>query len=172
MGEQNLVCSDILSVKYLFTISSSGIMHHHHFLKNGRSFLLQPLCHRDLCTMGHSSNPTKNRGVPGGPLSVVIFNSVINTMVGTIKTKPHLGCHLSKSLSVNLLQYADDTCLIANSPSSCQQLLIIVDRWLRWSGMKAKVHKFHSLALKASVGKLVDTHPIIDNQEILFLLSQ
>lgn len=104
----------------------------------------------------------------GDPLSVVIFNTVINTIVDTIKTRPDLGYHFTNQLSVNLLQYADDTCLVANSPSSCQQLLHFVDRWLCWSGMRAKVPKCHSLALKASVGKLVDPHLYIEGQKIPF----
>ena len=54
----------------------------------------------------------------GDPLSVVIFNTVINTMVDTIKTRRDLGYHLTERMSVNLLQYADDTCLVANSSAT------------------------------------------------------
>ena len=85
----------------------------------------------------------------GDPLPVVIFNTVINTMVDT---RLDLGYHYSTSQTVNLLQYADDACLIADSPSSCQQLLHVVDGWLQWSGMKVKVPKCHSLAIEASTG--------------------
>ena len=102
----------------------------------------------------------------GDPLSVVIFNTVINTLVDTITTKPELGYHLTNNQRINLLQYADDTCLIANSPSSCQHLLQFVDRWLSWSGMRAKVPKCHCLALKASSGKLVDPQLNIAGQQI------
>ena len=102
----------------------------------------------------------------GDPLSVVIFNTVINTLVDTITTKPELGYHLTNNQRINLLQYADDTCLIANSPSSCQHLLQFVDRWLSWSGMRAKVPKCHCLALKASSGKLVDPQLKIAGQRI------
>ena len=115
--------------------------------------------------------PLKIGVYQGDPLSVVIFNTVINTMVEVIKTRPDLGYHITNRHSVNLLQYADDMCLIANSPSSCQQLLHLVDRWLSWSGMKAKVAKCHSLAIKASVSKLVDPHLSIDGQHIPFALG-
>ena len=101
----------------------------------------------------------------GDPLSVVIFNTVINTLVD-IRSKPELGYHLTNNQSISLLQYADDTCLIANSPSSCQHLLQFVDRWLSWSGMRAKVPKCHCLALKASSGKLVDPQLTIAGQQI------
>ena len=60
-------------------------------------------------------------------------------------------------------------CLLANSPSSCQQLLHFVDKWLHWSGMKAKVLKCHSLALKASSGKLVDPQLHVSDQLIPFV---
>ena len=92
----------------------------------------------------------------GDPLSIVIFNTMINTMVDTIKSRPDLGYCLTENQTISLLQYADNTCLIASSPSSCQQLLQLVDRWLRWSEIRAKVPKCHSLARKASSGKLVD----------------
>ena len=81
------------------------------------------------------------------------------------------------SRSTNILQYADDTCLIADGPSSCQQLLNCVERWLQWSGMKAKVLKCHSLAIQASSGKTYDPSlmlqgeciPSIGNNAIKFL---
>ena len=38
----------------------------------------------------------------GDPLLVVIFNTVINTLVDTVKSHPDLGT------TINMLQYADD----------------------------------------------------------------
>ena len=38
----------------------------------------------------------------------------------------------------------------SHSPASCQHLLNMVDNWLQWSGMKAKVPKCHSMALQGS----------------------
>ena len=105
----------------------------------------------------------------GDPLSVVIFNTVINTMIDTIKRhRRDLGYQYTSKFSVNLLQYADDICLTANSPASCQQLLHLVDRWLHWSGMRVKIPKCQSLALRASVSKLEDPHLSIDGQPIPF----
>ena len=76
----------------------------------------------------------------GDPLSVVIFNTVMNTLVDTISTHIDLGYQFcNSSRKVNILQYADDTCLVANSPASCQHLLSIVSDWLQLSGMDAKV---------------------------------
>ena len=75
---------------------------------------------------------------------------------------------ISERMAVSILQYADDTCLVANSPSAAQELLHTVETWLSWSGMKAKVPKCHALALKASVGRVVDPHLSIDGQEIPF----
>ena len=93
----------------------------------------------------------------GDPLSVVIFNTVINTLVDTLQSRTDLGYNLSNSNhQVNLLQYADDTCILANSPASAQHLLNMTSDWLQWSGMKAKVTKCHSLAVAGSSGKLFD----------------
>ena len=61
----------------------------------------------------------------GDPLSALVFNTVMNTLVDTI-TKNHsaLGYKLDASASRStLLQYADDTSLLADGPSSCQTLL-------------------------------------------------
>lgn len=67
----------------------------------------------------------------GDPLSVVVFNTVINTMVDTLQQHNHLGYTFSNSShQINLLQHADDTCVVANTPAACQQQLDVVDRWL------------------------------------------
>ena len=87
----------------------------------------------------------------GDPLSVAIFNTVINTLVDTLDTRLDLGFHISDSRHiVNLLQYADDTCIVVNGPTSAQYqyILDIVDRWLLWSGMKVKVSKCSSRAIQ------------------------
>jgi len=106
----------------------------------------------------------------GDPLSVVIFNTVINTLVDTLQSRIDLGYTLSKSTcKVNLLQYADDTCLLADSPTACQHLLEIVEQWLQWSGMRAKVCKCHSLALQGSTRKLIDPQLLIDGETIPFI---
>ena len=100
------------------------------------------------------------------------------TLADAIDHQQHLGYKFSKSSrSTNILQYADDTCLIADGPSSCQQLLNCVERWLQWSGMMAKVPKCHSLAIQASSGKTYDPSrmlqgeciPCIGNNAIKFL---
>ena len=68
----------------------------------------------------------------GDPLSVVIFNTVINTLIDTLQTRLDLGYTLSDSTrQVNVLQYADDTCLLADSPAAAQHLLGVVDQWLQ-----------------------------------------
>ena len=114
----------------------------------------------------------------GDPLSVMIFNTVINTLIDTLQTRLDLGYTLSDSTrQVNVLQYADDTCLLADSPAAAQHLLGVVNQWLQWSGMRAKVCKCHSLALQGSTGKLINPDlklagepiPFIGNGSIKFL---
>ena len=99
----------------------------------------------------------------GDPLSVVIFNTVMNTLLDTVSLRTDLGYRFSNSRRrVNILQYADDTCLIANSPASCQYLLDTTSNWLQWSGMSAKVPKCQCLSLQGSSGKLADPHLTLD----------
>ena len=93
-------------------------------------------------------------------------------MVDTINDKQDLGYHFTDCVSVNLVQYADDTCLVENSPSAGQKLPNLVERWLSWSGMRAKVPKCHALGLNASVGKLVDPDLSITGQKIPFASEQ
>ena len=69
----------------------------------------------------------------GDPLSVIIFNTVMNTLVDTIsQSHHHLGYSLfSSNHRCNLLQYADDTSLLAHGPAACQALLECTERWLK-----------------------------------------
>ena len=89
-------------------------------------------------------------------------------MVNTILTRRNVGYSISENTSVTLMQYADNTCLIAKSPAADKQLLLLVDKWFSWSGMKAKVQKCYSLGLKASAGKLLDPGLSISGQQIHF----
>ena len=103
----------------------------------------------------------------GDPLSVVIFNTVINTLVDTLQTRRDLGYRYSqRQLPINLLQYADDTCLIGNSPVSCQHLLDMTAVWLQWSGMRAKITKCAALGLQGSSGKKIDPRLFLNSQQI------
>ena len=107
----------------------------------------------------------------GDPLSVLVFNTVMNTMVDTI-TKEHsaLGYRSDASRSrTNLLQYADDTSLLADGPSSCQTLLTVIEAWLSWSGMKANMPKCVCLAIQASTAKPYDPKLTLDGQQIPFI---
>ena len=107
----------------------------------------------------------------GDPLSVLVFNTVMNTLVETI-TRKHsaLGYKLSTtSCRSNLLQYADDTSLLADGPSSCQILLDTTEAWLSWSGMKANVPKCLCLAVQASTGKPYDPKLLLNGESIPFI---
>ena len=91
----------------------------------------------------------------GDPLSVSIFNVVINTLVDPLVHHClHLGYRFSSSdILLNLLQYADDTCLLARDPRSCQRMLNVLGEWLAWSGMRAKQSKCLTVALKSRTNK-------------------
>ena len=78
---------------------------------------------------------------------------------------------------MNILQYDDDTCLVANGPASCQQMLHKVKQSLLWTGMVAKVPKCFSLAIAETSGRRYDPKlqlsgksiPVIANNIIKFL---
>ena len=103
----------------------------------------------------------------GDPLSVVIFQTVMNTLSDTLCSRSDLGFTLPlSSTSVNHLLYADDACIVSNTPAGCQHLLSMVERWLEWAKLKAKVPKYRSLVIQASTGKRITTNLSIGGQTI------
>ena len=107
----------------------------------------------------------------GDPLSAIIFNTVMNILVDSIIQRySQLGYSLNSAHSrINLLQYADDTCLIGDDPSSCQRLLSITESWLDCSGMQANVPKCVSVPIKASTGKAYNPTLKLNNEPIPYL---
>ena len=106
----------------------------------------------------------------GDPLSVIIFNTVMNTLVDTISQHQQLGFSLSGTKhSANLLQFADDTSLLGKGPAACKALLDCTSQWLEWSGMKPKVPKCCSLAVQASSGRVYDPQLSLCGQTIPFI---
>ena len=90
------------------------------------------------------------------PLSVAIFLTVINTLSDTLGTRSDLGFTLPcSSVTINHLPYADDLCVVSSSPAGCQHLLDLVQRWLEWAQLKAKVSKCRSMVIQAYTGKRV-----------------
>ena len=80
-----------------------------------------------------SSSPT-DRCLSGDPLSVAIFQTVMNTLSDTLCTRDDLGFTLpSSSISVNHLLYVDDACIVCSTPAGCQHLLGLVQQWLEWA---------------------------------------
>ena len=60
----------------------------------------------------------------GDPLSVVIFNSVMRTLGESLKQYKQFGYYFTNnSRSLTTLQYADDTCLVADTAGSCRSLV-------------------------------------------------
>ena len=93
----------------------------------------------------------------------------MNTLVDTISLRIDLGYQFTGSQRrVNILQYADDTCLVASSPAACQCLLSTVAKWLEWSAMSVKIPKCQCIGLQESTGKLVDPQLHLNDQAIPF----
>ena len=103
----------------------------------------------------------------------MVFNAVINSLVDTLQTREDLGYTLSDTRDkINLLQYADNTCIVTDVPATCQHLLTMVERWLAWSAMKAKVPKCFFLALQGSTGCTFDPQLILAGQTLPFMGNQ
>ena len=65
----------------------------------------------------------------------MVFNTVMATLVDALTVDSSLGYTFSQSSRlVNALQYANDKCLIADGPASCQRMLERVE----WTGMRVK----------------------------------
>ena len=114
----------------------------------------------------------------GDPLSVVIFLTVMNTLSYSLHSRADLGYTLpSSSIRVNHLLYADDACVVSSTLAGCQRLLDLVQRWLEWAKLKAKVPKCHSMAIQASTGRRVNPGlsmvgediPLVENDSFKFL---
>ena len=119
-------------------------------------------------TWSTTSVPLRTGVYQGDPLSVGIFNTVMSTLAGSLRAHQHLGYTLSGgNASTNLLLYADDTCLIADGPASCQHLLLQVEKWLRWTGLSMKIPKYFYLNLQASTAKRTPIQLILQDQVIL-----
>ena len=99
----------------------------------------------------------------GDPLSVIIFNTVMNTLVDSITHRcAHLGYSLNSiSGRINLLQYADDTSLISDGPSSCQLMLTLNESWLSWPGMQGNVPKCVEKSKPPPGGPTTPTSPSV-----------
>ena len=100
----------------------------------------------------------------------------MSTLIDSLQAYQHLGYTLSGSrVRTNVLLYADDTCLVADGPASCQHLLSQVEQWLQWTGMAGKVPKCVTLGIHSSTAKRFDPHlrlqtiPLIGDRSIKFL---
>ena len=91
----------------------------------------------------------------------------MSTLSDSLQAHRHLGYTISgTTISTNVLLYADDTCLVADGPASCQHLLTCVEQWLLWTGMAAKVPKCFSLGIQSSTAKRFDPNLHLQDQTI------
>ena len=106
-------------------------------------------------------------------LSVIIFLTVMNTLSDSLHNRSDLGYTLPSSfICVN-----DDACVVSSTPADCQCLLDLVQRWLEWAKLKAKVPKCRSMVIQASTGRRVNPGlsmvgediPPVENDNFKFL---
>ena len=78
------------------------------------------------------------------------------TLPDTLAAWMDLGAVVPGSdVRVNHLLCVDDTCITAHSPAAFQQLLNVVQQWLDWTVLKAKLSNSRILYIEAS---LLDVH--------------
>ena len=128
-------------------------LHHYHapvpFISTHRSLYSNLSATVSTGSWSTRSIPLQIRVYQGDPLSVAIFNTVMVTLTDALKANKQLGYRLAAKTTSNVLQYADDTCIVANGPANCQAMLDKVQGWLQWTGMVAKVPKCTSLGILA-----------------------
>ena len=91
----------------------------------------------------------------------------MNTLSDTLCTRGDLGFSLPQfSTSINHLLYADDACIISSTPAGCQHPLDMVQLWLEWAQLKAKVSECRSMVIQASTGKRVNPNLTISGERI------
>ena len=149
--------------------------------------LVSNLCENQQAVITSTQWETKPANLPvrvfqGDPLSVSIFNTTINLLLDHIQTVcPDTGyCFSSSARELPILQYADDTYLIAKNAKKCQQMLHATEEWLDWAGRKPKVSKCRALGLQSRTARTSrffnpqlplcsEEIPFLDNDTILFL---
>ena len=170
-----------LAVCWLDLGNAYGSVHH-----NLIAFSLQhyhtPLCFQDMVRNIYSdlravtSKDWCSAPIPlligvyqGDPLFPVVFDTVMSTLTDSLRSHNSCGYTMSgSSLSTNVLLYADDVCLLADGPAGAQLLLSQVERWLEWSGMRAKIVKCSALAIAASSARRFDPTLSLNGQAIHF----
>ena len=173
-----------LTVCWLDLANAFGSVHHQlisftlrHYYVSDRFIKLVDHLYTDLFasvstkTWSTAAIPLKIGVFQGDPLSTEIFNTVMNTYVDAIRPQlTSLGYQFSNTnQTLGLLQYADDTCLVSNGPSSCKQLLRMTEEWLKWSGMRPAVKKCQYVSIQASTGRVVDPGLTLSGEKIPYV---
>ena len=162
------VCTMVLS-----TSLSTITMHQTKFINSITSIYTNLCAEITMPSWSTAEIPLQVGVYQGDPLSIVIFNTGMCTLTEALQPYCHLGYTFTNSKhSLHLLQYADDACLLSDGPASCQELIRQVEKWLQWSGKKAKPAKCHSLGIRASSGASYDPGLVISGQPIQFINDQ
>ena len=109
----------------------------------------------------------------GDPFSVIVFNTVINTLVMMLKTQPFGYTFSGSSHKINALLFADDVTLVSKSPSDLQRLCNIVSDLCQWSQLTIKMSKCSCLGLSFKPKfHLRNPSVSISNESVPFLGSE
>ena len=98
------------------------------------------------CNYNSSSFNVSNGVRQGGILSPWLFNVFIDNLSNTLN-KCNVGCYLN-NVSFNHIQYADDSVIIAPSPTGLQRLLDICEKFARDNDMIFNSKKTFCMVIK------------------------
>ena len=116
--------------------------------------------------------PLNIRVYQGDPLSIALFITVINTLSDTLSTRKDLG-----TLSQHPPPQPVTLFMLITSVSLVTHLLdadtyLMVNQWLQWSLLDAKVPKCRALSFQASTGRKVDPGLSLGGLKISVVLDE
>ena len=101
----------------------------------------------------------------GDNLSSKFFSVYIDGLINRLQSSPY-GLTLKDNTKMNVLAYADDLVLLANSEGDLQQLLDIASQWCRSWGVSVNTQKTKIMHFRQKRNKLTDFKFVINSQEL------
>lgn len=108
-----------------------------------------------------------NKGVKQGcPLSPILFNFVMEPLIRAADSTTSGGYSIGNH-DIRSLAYADDLCVLANSTTAMQEMLLAIQSASNWAGLSFNPRKCGTLTLSRSSRQFADTFSPKLNGELL-----
>ena len=106
----------------------------------------------------------------GSILSPLLFNVYIDELSANLK-EANIGCYINGSC-FNHLIYADDTVLVAPSPSALQQLLNLCELFVTENDLKINVRKSKYMVFRTDLVKGMKCPEVFSNNSVIDQVSE